>query len=697
VVTITELSSLIAEKHFDLVEAAWQEALRDPAANTDVLLAACKGLAKAGQKSRLQTLASQADAALKAKAKDPALARFRWELLKEAVKAGATPSTTEGFHKLFEEALARAYPGKTSINSLLGRFKFRESKTPLDGMARLEKAEKWLPFEVGEIVAMAGRGAGKVIETNFTLESVRVDFEKNKGVAVPIGVAVKSLTPLPEGHYLREKLLDPASVVKKLKTDPGSGFQWIWKSFGKKINSSDLKEAVQGLLGDDGWTVFWSALRKHPQVIVHGTGRTAWVEWTDTVEDADSKLLQKFEKAPLAEQIDFYKKNVKRSTELTGKLARALAREAWNMTESDPAGSFEIAVLVDKIPEAPLGFDIQELVPEALAPFLAKISDRQARERALEIFESKFPDKAAKALAEWFFKEEEGRTLDQIDRRLSALDPALREQSIDRLLKNPRLGPKAFFWFAQRASSEESFRIRLTSPVLSRLIDSVSWNELSGVRSRLKEMFDRTGLAAIWLVKTAKLEEARTFLDALARHNDLEEQRVTALVKAAEMRFPELRKAVEDDTFFATVEAILAKKQELETIITVEIPENRRGIATAAAEGDLSENFEYKARRDKQQLLSARAGQLQQQLRHVRKLDPSTVDPAEVRVGTKITFDSSDGSRCITLLGPWDSKPDEGIYSYQSELGKAILGKKVGEEVDAFGQKSTIAKIEVWR
>lgn len=696
-VTNTELSSLIAEKHFDLVEAAWQEALKDPATNTEVLLAALKGLARAGQKSRLQTLASQADAAMKSKSKDPTVARFRWELLKEAVKAGATPSTTEGFHRLFEEALSGAYAGKASINSLLGRFKFREAKSPLDGMARLEKAEKWLPFEVGEIVAMAGRGAGRVTDTNFNLESVRVDFEKAKGVAVPITVAVKSLIPLPAGHFLRDKLLSPEVVGGKLKTDPVAAFEWISKSFAKRLTVAELKEAVQGVLDDDGWTNFWTAIRKHPQVIVHGTGRNATVEWMETVEDADSKLLQKFERSPLSEQVDFFRKNAKRSPELTSKLALALAREAHGLLETDPPDAFEIGVLIEKIPEVALGFSLSDLVPETALPFFAKLADRQTRERALEIYEERYPDKAARTLADWFFKEEEGRTLDLIDKRLLALDPALREQSIDRLLKNPRLGPRAFFWFAQRAGGDESFRSRLTPSVLARLVDAVSWNELSGVRSRLKEMFDRTGLVAIWLVKSAKLEEARAFLDVLARHHDLEPSRVTALIKAAEMRFPELRKAVEDETFFATVESILSKRQELEHILTVEIPENTKGIALAAAEGDLSENFEYKARRDRQQLLSARAGQLQQQLRQARKLDPATVDPAEVRVGTKVTFESSEGERVITILGPWESEPDQGIYSYQSELGKALIGRKPGDEVDVLGQKNRIAKIEVWR
>ncbi len=665
--------------------------------HSEFLLAACRGLSKAGQKNRLQNLSTATDTALRSRLTDLDWARLRWEVLKETVKAGATPSSADGFHKLFEEAIARAYPTRKTLTSLLGRFKFREAKTPLDGMQRLEKVERWLPFEPGEIVAMPGRGVGKVVETNFALESVRVDFEKAKGIAVPIGVAMKSLAPLPPDHFLREKLTNPAAVSAQLKNEPAKAMEWIIQSLGPRVSVGDVKEAVQGILDDDAWTSFWSAVRKHPQVIVHGTGRTATIEWSQSIEDADTKLLQKFERSSLLEQLDFFRKNIKRSSDLTSKLAASLSREAAELRKEDPAAAFEIGVLIEKTPGGNLAFPLQELIPENLVPFLGRITDRPARERALEIFEEKFPEKAARILADWFFKEEETRTLDAIDKDLNRLDPALREQTLDRLLKNPRLGPRAFFWFAQRAGTDEALRNRLTPGILSRLLDSISWSELSAVRTRIREMFDRTGLAAIWLVKIATEDEARTFLDALGRHHELESFRVSALVKAVEMKFPALRKDAEEEIVFVTPEALEEKRHELEHILKVEIPENTKGIAIAAAEGDLSENFEYKARREKQQLLSARAGQLQQALRLTRALDPGAIDPSEVRPGTKLTVTGEEGEKTITILGPWDSKPEEGIYSYVSELGKALLGKKPGDEATVLGSRVRIDKIDVWR
>ncbi len=318
------------------------------------------------------------------------------------------------------------------------------------------------------------------------------------------------------------------------------------------------------------------------------------------------------------------------------------------------------------------------------------------REKALELVARQRPEDAPAILAEWVFKEEDGRTIEWIDRKLAEMAPDARERVHAKILSSPRTGPRAFVWFAQKAAQDEALRARLTPQIMGRLLDAISWDELGTLKSKVREMFDRTGLAAAWLVKQATLEDARAFLESLARHNLLEKIRRDGLVAAAEMRFPDLRKSAED-TFFVTAEAIEAKRHELDHILKVEIPENTKGIALAAAEGDLSENFEYRARRDKQQLLSARAGKLQEELSRARPLNPATVDATEVRPGTRVTLRLASGTRTLTLLGPWDSKPEAGIYSYLSEAGQALLGKTPGETLTLFGESAVVETIERWR
>jgi transcription elongation factor GreA len=695
---LPELSSLLSEKKLDVVENAVKDALLDPEANGELLLAAFRGLARAsGQKGRLQNLATLADATLKGPGTSPESTRLRWALLKEAVRAGATPSTQDGFHKHFEEAIRAAYPDSPSLTTLLGRFRFREAKEPVDGLARMERAEKWLTFEVGRCFFMAGRGAGKVVEMNFALDAVRVDFEKSVGVSIPIGVAAKSLTPLPEGHFLHDKLTSRESLGALVLSDPPEGLRRLLDSFRRPLPLADVKEAVAGLVPEERWTSWWTAARKNAHVVLHGSGRSATVEWTNTTEAADAAILAKFEKAHSPEaRLDFYRKNSRRDPVLASRMAVKLAEDAREVRATNVSLAYELAVAAEKVEGVSLGFAPEDLVPESPLPMLGHIEDRLSRERFLEGLLSSRPGDGPRLVAEWFFREEDARTLDLIDRRLGEVDPPTREATLDKLLKSPRSGPKAFLWFGLRAAQDESFRARLTPTVLGRLLDAASWEDLGGGRAKIRELFDRTGMAAAWLVKQATLEDAQQFLQALDRHNDLEPHRRAALFSAAEMRFPDLRKGG-DDYFFVTEEALEGKKMELEKLAHVDIPENTKGLALARAEGDLSENFEYQARKQRQQDLDVRVARLQEELRKARVLDPATVDTSEVRPGTRVALRLLGGTRAVTLLGPWDSRPEADVYSYLADVSKGLLGRKVGDRVSFLGDEGLIDSIEVWK
>ena len=89
-------------------------------------------------------------------------------------------------------------------------------------------------------------------------------------------------------------------------------------------------------------------------------------------------------------------------------------------------------------------------------------------------------------------------------------------------------------------------------------------------------------------------------------------------------------------------------------------------------------------------------GLLQEELLKARALDPATIDTTEIRPGARVTLEGPKGKKTVTLLGPWDSKPDEGVYSYLSELGKLLLGKTAGEQATVLGDEMTIKKIEVF-
>ena len=401
------LQSLLTEKRFDLVETVFQEALADPLLNEETILAALRGFARAGPEAAPAGPRGRGGRGPEEVQGPPDAPRLRWTILKEAVRAGATPSTPDGFHRLFEDVLASAWPDAVSLTSLLGRFKFREAKDPLDGLARAEKAEAWLPFETGKVFAMAGRGAGKVVETNFALNVVRLDFESAKGVAVPIGIASRQLVSLPPGHFLNEKFTAPDALRERVVADPGAALKHLIDSFGRALTMTEVKEAVKGLVAEESWTSWWTASKKNPQVVVHGSGKNATVEWSDSADAADATLLAKFERSALKDRIDLFRKNQKRSADLALSMAKLLVADAEELEDRDAATAFEIAVLVEKVPGVTHAADVERHVLAQPLALLGRLSDRTIRERALEILVREKPAEAPAVLAEWLFKEED--------------------------------------------------------------------------------------------------------------------------------------------------------------------------------------------------------------------------------------------------------------------------------------------------
>lgn len=113
--------------------------------------------------------------------------------------------------------------------------------------------------------------------------------------------------------------------------------------------------------------------------------------------------------------------------------------------------------------------------------------------------------------------------------------------------------------------------------------------------------------------------------------------------------------------------------------------------------GDLRENFEYHSARARQEFLAARVSTLRSDLARARPLDPARVDASEVRVGTRVVLTAGARSREAAVLGPWDSRPEEGVYSYESEFAQKLLGAKPGDAILIDGEQWRVGTIRPWR
>ena len=137
--------------------------------------------------------------------------------------------------------------------------------------------------------------------------------------------------------------------------------------------------------------------------------------------------------------------------------------------------------------------------------------------------------------------------------------------------------------------------------------------------------------------------------------------------------------------------------EEFDKMKNVEIPATLKAIQIAREMGDLRENFEYKAARQRQEYLSARLSELSSELQRVRVIEPDKVDASEVRIGTRVSLRNGDVQREVVILGPWESDPERGVYSNQSEAAHALLGHRTDEIVTFMGNDYVIEAIAPWK
>jgi len=125
-----------------------------------------------------------------------------------------------------------------------------------------------------------------------------------------------------------------------------------------------------------------------------------------------------------------------------------------------------------------------------------------------------------------------------------------------------------------------------------------------------------------------------------------------------------------------------ALKQELTRLKRVERPANIKAIETARAHGDLSENAEYHAAKERQSFLEGRIGEISYKLGVAKVIDPDLVPKDVVRFASRVLVENLDSEEQMAYLivGPDEVDIKQGKISMSSPLGSALIGKRPGDE-----------------
>lgn len=134
-------------------------------------------------------------------------------------------------------------------------------------------------------------------------------------------------------------------------------------------------------------------------------------------------------------------------------------------------------------------------------------------------------------------------------------------------------------------------------------------------------------------------------------------------------------------TVHLTPEGLEELKEELNNLVETKRPEVVERVARARDFGDLTENSEYQQARDELAFIDGRIEELEELLAKAKIIDDKkkrqTVD-----LGCTVTIVGNGKSQTYTIVGEWEADPNEKKISHKSPLGKALVGKKEGDQVE---------------
>jgi transcription elongation GreA/GreB family factor len=686
-----ELLQNIKKKKFDEVESIWMSRIESSPADLEWFFEVAREMRAAKGHVKLaellvflaQTLAEQDD----------------WELafdvLEEAI---ALVPRNKMLREATMELVRQRYEEHGDLDDVFAFFGFAEC----DDLARAwTEMREWLRFSEGEGFYVFGRGLGKVAETNLQLQKVKLNFEKTTPLVVRRDEARKLLTWVPRDHFMMRRVEDPEVVHSRAREDPGAILGELLQLFGRPLTAPEIRECMAGVVEGGQWAAWWSRAKAHPQVLVSPHNRKAF-EWSDSAAAAEETLLARFAAANLERKLEIGRRHSRRRDVVRPHLAHGLREELERLDAGATAPALEVLFVLDELgepwPEMEVRVD-DALRSDDVVETIANVRDRRHREKLYRRLREVHPEDWARLYHECFFREPDFRLMTVLYEALLQDAPGERmENLVAEILANPRRTPRPFVWFTKNALSREELVSKVNHGLLVKITDALERPEFRELKTPLREQFEPGGLA-FTVFEQSDRDGVDLLLNLVDSTGGLEEHRKTEIRRAIFRKYPHIRKRLDDEVLFVTAASVEAKRRELDQLVRVEIPQNAQAIQTAREFGDLSENFEYHAARQKHELLSSRAAQLHEELRHIRLIDPGAVDPSRVAIGTRVRLEPVQGgpSRWVTILGPWDSDPASGVFSYQSDFAQGLAGHAPGETIRIEGEDYRIGAIEVWQ
>lgn len=549
-------------------------------------------------------------------------------------------------------------------------------------------------------------GFGIVRHVDMFYARVRVDFEKRPNHELSLAYAAESLELLDSDHLLARLHRDRQGVMTLVRDNPAEIVRLALKSFGP-LTVTQLQQALSPrLVPEAEWKKFWENARK-------GLKKDARVE----IPARRTEPIRLHDKDVSRDTVWFDKLAAERNMDEIMSLIEELLREAAALDSDEKRRivADRLAFVVLGAGHRRLGLTAQAVTaasmlnavnpktdPASWIPMFLDATSFQTITRTLPArWIPLFYDMLAKYDAARFHE----LLLAQLDRLgMTALTEAIqrliaagREEEVAMRFRESASSQEAdiefLYWLVRNPEKAAGWGVG-TPAALLRLILLKLNQDYSGDRLKVKNQLRE------------KIEQPEFLTAALSEMTPLQREEVAQLVRDSTAwdaldrqavlghmvrRHPELERVIASRAESVTAAApkrvtshrsYRERQQQLEKLVTVDIPQNSREIAIARSYGDLSENHEYKAAKEMQGILLKRRGELETMLHEVRPTDFADTPTDRVGIGTSVKLRYDDGRvERYHILGEWDQDVELGIISSTTALAKAVQGARVGDRV----------------
>jgi transcription elongation GreA/GreB family factor len=557
-------------------------------------------------------------------------------------------------------------------------------------------------------------GVGKVADWDRLGVKVIVDFETKQGHELGMKFAAMSLTPISEDSFLGKRFTAAEELKDLANSDPVALVKLALSSSGDRLSLDQLEEMLKGYVIPEGkykgwWESTKKKLRENMQFIVPAK-RTDPLELREDDFDPSQGLIEQFRAArdlrakvkaveAIIKEINAFKDHQDNLIELVAEISE-IARKGVKLQY---APAVELILIREELQTKIKGFDSDNgqistaeilAADESAIPGLFEELSLTRLRQALKSFPDAFGE------AEWVEKMLgliPACNLRSIAEIASCLDAAEKKDALIAYMENGlqqrTITSDALAWICRerKGLAASVFTPTLCLSVMSSL-EADQLNEEGSVRSanRLRDLVaDDSGLIPDF-INNANINTIRNFAGRLVGSASFDELTRKSLMARIIKLHPEIqdlmsgREKEQEETLIVSETSYTEKKAAYDRLIKEEIPQNREDIKVARSYGDLRENFEYKSAKEYQRVLMKRQGDWERDLKLAQPTDFANPDTSKVSIGTIVSLEPvGPGSPLTyTVLGAWDSDPDNGIIAYLSERGLAILDKKIGDEVE---------------